>query len=94
MKFRFTETCQVRCNFCLNWISGVNLSKKNLHSCDDCLQRYILTDFEVHTIHGEIYKMHVVREQEQKGLCSKSFIDNLSELRSHHDHSEKLEDCN
>jgi hypothetical protein len=33
-------------------MSGQNLLKKNLHSCQDCLQKYIMTGFEVFTING------------------------------------------
>lgn len=91
---RFAESIEVRCNFCLNWISGQQLSKKNLHTCDSCLQKHILHGFEVYTATGDVHRLQIFKENDGRDICSKSFIDNLSELRSHHDQSERLEDCN
>lgn len=88
MNFLVANTVEVRCNFCLNWMSGQNVIKKNLHSCQECLQKYIMPGFEVFTINGESYRLNLFRDEDQKDLQAKSFIDNLDDLRSHdHEHS-------
>jgi hypothetical protein len=95
MHARVQETVEVRCNFCFNWISGKTLIKKNLNACEECLQKYIIPGFVVHTVTGEVYRLLTSKDSEARETCSKSFIENLFELRSHEqDRSEKCDEFN
>ena len=63
MLYRQLRTSQVKCNFCLEWITLSLDFKSNINVCDECLQKGCQNNtLKAVASSGQIYQISIVKQ--------------------------------